>query len=122
MIYLWLFFYTDINCASASNKSFRPVLMLFSQGNSQSAHSIIVCREAVILWKRLRWSLPQEEQERSRVKRGWREYITLVSLLRRILAGGRGGVIFVFLSVSTLHSFLHLIDAEKEKKPSGCNI
>ena len=92
--------------------------MLFSQGNSQSAHSIIVCREAVILWKRLRWSLPQEEQERSRVKRGWREYITLVSLLRRILAGCRGGVSFVFLSVRMLHSFLHLIDAEEENKPS----
>ena len=46
-------------------------------------------------------------------KSDWREHITLVSLLSRILADWGGWVIFFFLLVRTLHSFWHLIDWKK---------
>ena len=57
----------------------------------------------------------KEEQERSRVKRGWREHITLVSLLSGILADlGSSVFFFFFFCIYALHSFWHLID---EKNP-----
>ena len=79
-------------------------------------------REAVIIWKRLSYSLNQNEQERSKVKRGWQEHITLVSLLSRSLADWGGWIFFYFLSVRTLHSPWHLLDAIKQKNNNPADV
>ena len=49
---------------------------------------------------------------KKRVKRAWREHITLVSFLSGILADFEGWVFF-FPPLGTLHSFWHLIDWKK---------